>query len=113
VAAPAISLALVPIFGSDYRSGRVAAWILLTSMAVVTAGAPLHALYLARGTDRGYALTLVGAAAVNLAANAVLIPSAGRNGAAIANLVSVCVLVTTLYVLTRRTESDTLTATMS
>ncbi len=113
VAAPAISLALVPIFGSDYRSGRVAAWILLTSMAVVTAGAPLHALYLARGTDRGYALTLVGAAAVNLAANAVLIPSAGRNGAAIANLVSVCVLVSTLYVLTRRAESDTLTATMS
>jgi O-antigen/teichoic acid export membrane protein len=103
-AAPLISLLVVPIFGSDFQSGRLPAWILLTSMAVATAGAPLHALYLACGTDRGYALTLVLGAAVNLSANLVLIPLAGPAGAATANLISVSALVTTLYLLTRRAE---------
>ena len=105
VAAPVISLALVPIFGSEFESGRVAAWILLTSMAVATTGAPLHALYLALGTDRPYALALIGAAACNLVANAILIPAAGPNGAATANLLSVTVLQIVVYVLVRRIES--------
>jgi len=105
VAAPVISLAIVPIFGSDYRSGRVAAWILLTSMAVATAAAPLHALYVARGTDRGYALALMGAAALNVVLNLALIPTFGANGAAVANLVSVTALDLTLYVLTRRLDA--------
>jgi O-antigen/teichoic acid export membrane protein len=102
VAAPAIALSLTPIFGSEYSSGRTAATILLLAMGAATFGAPLHAFYLARGSDHLYAAALMGAGACNLAANAVLIPVAGRNGAAFATLFSVSALQVMLLLLVRR-----------
>jgi O-antigen/teichoic acid export membrane protein len=82
-----LAYALVPtVFGPSYRSGQVPVVLLLFGTAVQTAAVPLHSIYLARGSDRGYALFITAAAALNVTANLVLIPLFGMNGAGMATI---------------------------
>lgn len=93
-----LAYALVPtVFGSSYRSGQVPVVLLLLGTAVQTAAVPLHSIYLARGSDRGYALFITGAAALNVSANLVLIPLFGMNGAGIATIAANSLLALLLW----------------
>ncbi|MGI8983240.1 MAG: lipopolysaccharide biosynthesis protein [Acidimicrobiales bacterium] len=94
---PVAYFAVPRLFGASYRSGGVAVVLLLVATAVQTAAAPLHSLYLARGTDRGYAGFITGAAVVNVVVNLVLIPLFGMNGAAVATMVATTFLAAALW----------------
>jgi O-antigen/teichoic acid export membrane protein len=84
-----VAYVLVPrLFGPSYAAGRVAVVLLLVGTAVQTAAVPLHSLYLARGTDRGYAGVVTKAAVANTLANLLLIPQFGMNGAAVATILA-------------------------
>jgi O-antigen/teichoic acid export membrane protein len=93
-----VAYALVPaVFGAAYRSGRGPVVLLLIGTAIQTAAVPLHSLYLARGSERGYATFIAGAAAVNTAANLALIPLFGMMGAATATIAANSVLAVALW----------------
>jgi len=84
-----IAFVLVPrVFGAAYATGRMAVVLLIVATAVQTAAAPLHSLYLALGTDRGYAGFITTAAVLNIVANLMLIPRFGMNGAAVATILA-------------------------
>lgn len=99
--APLARALVVPVFGEQYRSGQTAAAVLFVALAVVCAGAPLHASALAARQDRAYALGLLGAAVVNLSVNLLLIPRFELSGAAVATLISTTSLLVYLSLLTR------------
>jgi O-antigen/teichoic acid export membrane protein len=93
-----VAYVLVPrIFGASYSAGRVAVVLLIVGTAVQTAAAPLHSLYLARGTDRGYAGFIAIAAGLNVVANLVLIPAFGMVGAAVATILANTFLAAALW----------------
>lgn len=105
--APVARALVVPLLGDPYRSGQTAAALLFLALAVVCAGAPLHASVLARGDDRRYVLALAGAAVVNVVANLVLIPRFELSGAALATLISSSVLLVALIHLVRSSPHRT------
>ncbi len=93
-----VAYVLVPrLFGASYGEGRTAVVLLLAGTAVQTAAAPLHSLYMALGSDKGYAAFIATAAACNIAANLVLIPRFGMNGAAEATMLANTVLAVLLW----------------
>ncbi len=100
--APVARALVVPVFGAEYQSGETAAAVLFLALAVVCAGAPLHAAALAARQDRAYVGGLAGAALVNVAANLVLIPPLELSGAAFATLTSSVLLFGYLVVIVRR-----------
>jgi O-antigen/teichoic acid export membrane protein len=78
-----IAYILVPVvLGDAYEPGRGAMCILLAAAAVMTCTAGLAPIYYAIRPDRLIALWLTLAAAVNVGANLVVIPTFGMNGAA-------------------------------
>ncbi|MFZ4518970.1 MAG: lipopolysaccharide biosynthesis protein [Microthrixaceae bacterium] len=97
-------LAVVPVavwavpllFGEAYRSGQVPAALLLLGIGVATVTAGLLPLVLALGRDKPFAGGLCAVAALNVAANLLLIPRFGPTGAASVTLGSQ-VLVAGLY----------------
>jgi len=98
VAMSPIAYALVPhVFGASFAAGRVAVVLLLVGTAVQTAAAPLHCLYLAGGPHRAYAWSIAAAALLNIAANLVLIPAYGMNGAGIATILANAFLTALLW----------------
>jgi O-antigen/teichoic acid export membrane protein len=97
VLAPVVYLLVPRVFGPSYGDGRVAAVLLLVATAIQTAAVPLHSLYLARGSDRGYAGFIALAAAGNVVANLALIPRFGMEGAAVATIVANTLLVAGLW----------------
>ena len=86
--APVVYVLVPRVFGPSYGEGRVAAVLLLVATAIQTAAVPLHSLYLARGTDRGYAGFISAAAVANVGANLALIPHFGMEGAAVATIIA-------------------------
>ena len=95
--APVAYVAVPTVFGASYRSGRGPVVLLLIGTAIQTAAVPMHSLYLARGTERGYALFIAGAAALNTGANLVLIPLFGMTGAASATIAANTFLAVALW----------------
>jgi len=83
IAAPTL-IALV--FGVRYLPAALPFSILIWSVVTVFANAPFGFLLLARRRDRAYMFIALAGAAVNIALNLVLIPTAGMIGAAIATL---------------------------
>jgi len=86
--APVARALVVPLLGAQYSSGRDAAALLFVGLALVCAGAPLHASVLASHRDRAYVTGLVGAATLNVLANLLLIPPLHLTGAALATVLS-------------------------
>ena len=95
--APAAYVLVPHVFGSSYSDGRVAVVLLIVATAMQTAAVPLHSLYLARGTDRGYAGFITVAAGANVVANLALIPRFGMEGAAVATIVANGLLAVALW----------------
>lgn len=91
-----------PIFGTDYRDGRVPVIVLMLAVAAATASAPLGATVLATGRDRTYALVLCAGAVVNLVLNLVLVPRWGMVAAAATTFATeVAVLLAMMAILKR------------
>ncbi len=83
VAATPVASWLAPaLFGDDFVSGRSPLVILMFATAIVTFGAPSQVLVIADGDDRRAALVMAVSAAINVAANLVVIPAHGMVGAA-------------------------------
>jgi O-antigen/teichoic acid export membrane protein len=79
---------LVLLFGEPFRAGAAAFGWLLGAVALVHAGAPLVSALVAGGRSRAVlAVTGIGLS-VNLAANALLVPARGAEGAGIATLLT-------------------------
>ena len=95
--------AAVPlIFGAEFRSGGASAAVLTLGVCVALMAAPLHPLYLSRGSDKSYGLALTVAAALNLILNVLFIPAFGLPGAASATLASQIAIYVALLLMTRR-----------
>ena len=95
--------AAVPlIFGAEFRSGGASAAVLTLGVCVALMAAPLHPLYLHRGSDKSYGLALTVAAALNLILNVLFIPAFGLPGAASATLASQIAIYVALLLMTRR-----------
>ncbi len=105
VVSPVLILSVGPLLGPEYVRGRAALTILLVSTAVKTSTAALQPIYLAVLPLRRLAVCLIGAAALNIAANLVLIPHWGMVGAASATLGAELVLSWHLLARTRRPTS--------
>ena len=97
-----IAYMLVPVvLGDAYAPGRDPMCILLAAAAVMTCTAGLAPIYYAIRPDRLIAVWLTLAAAINLGANLVVIPTFGMNGAASVTLATQLLLSCFLFTQTR------------
>ena len=97
-----IAYLLVPVvLGVAYEPGRGPMCILLAAAAVMTCTAGLAPIYFAIRPDRLIALWLTFAAAVNVGANFLVIPTFGMNGAAVVTLATQVLLSCFLFTQTR------------
>ena len=97
-----VAYMLVPVvLGNAYTPGRNPMCILLAAAAVMTCTAGLAPIYFAIRPDRLIALWLTLAAAINVGANFLVIPTFGMNGAASVTLVTQVLLSCFLFMQTR------------
>lgn len=102
VASIPIAYRLVPVvLGDAYEPGRGPMCILLAAAAVMTCTAGLAPIYFAIRPDRLIALWLTLAAAINVGANFLVIPTFGMNGAAMVTLATQVLLSSFLFTQTR------------
>lgn len=80
---------MLSIFGEAFVAGHVPLLILCIGNMAYSAAGPAGALLLMGGHDRSVAAITVASAAINVALNAILIPSLGTLGAAVATASSI------------------------
>jgi O-antigen/teichoic acid export membrane protein len=89
------------VFGPAYAGAALPLALLIWTSVTVYANAPFGFLLLARHEDRRYMWIAVAGAVVNLSLNAVLIPTIGMAGAAIATLAAEVVVLGSMIWFTR------------
>lgn len=108
VAAPLVSL----VFGTGYERAALPLQILIWSCVTVFANAPFGFMILARRKDRAYMWIAVAGALTNLGLNAILIPTAGMVGAAVATIAAELTVLVAMIWATRETSIRILISTL-